>query len=360
MSFRRGGAVARRIIFQLRRDHRTLGLIFVVPLAVLALLGYLVRLPSSVAIGIETSGSPPEETAAQALESAPGLRVVRLAPGAGEAELQAGGIAGLVKRAPTPSGAAGVIFELTVEGSDPSKSALLLSRVPAALARSLAQLGGGAAPQVSVRYLYGGPQFDPLDYFAPALVPTFAFLFVFLLTSVSFLRERTQGTLERLMASPLSRLELVLGYMGGFGLFAVVQSAVILLFAVFVLRIHYVGNLGIVFLVQAILTVLAVNLGVLLSGFARNEFQAVQFMPMVVFPQALLAGVFWPVNDLPVVLRLVAQALPLTYANEALREVMIRGAGLQSTAVLRDLLVLTAFAGLFLALAAMTLRRRAG
>jgi len=359
MSFRRGGAVARRIIFQLRRDHRTLGLIFVVPLAVLALLGYLVRLPSSVAIGIETSGSPPEEAAAQALESAPGLRVVRLAPGAGEAELQAGRIAGVVKRAPTPPGAA-VTFELTVEGADPNKSALLLSRVPAALARSLAQLGGGAAPQVSVRYLYGGPQFDPLDYFAPALVPTFAFLFVFLLTSVSFLRERTQGTLERLMASPLSRLELVLGYMGGFGLFAVVQSAVILLFAVFVLRIHYVGNLGIVFLVQAILTVLAVNLGVLLSGFARNEFQAVQFMPMVVFPQALLAGVFWPVNDLPVVLRLVAQALPLTYANEALREVMIRGAGLQSATVLRDLLVLTAFAGLFLALAAMTLRRRAG
>ncbi len=357
MSLGRARAVARRIMFQLRRDHRTLGLIFVVPLAVLGLLGYLVRLQTSVAIGIESGGSPPEETAAQALESAPGLRVVRLAAGEGDAELQAGRLGGVLKRAPTPP--AGVTFELTVEGSDPNKSALLLSRVPAALARGLAQLGGSAAPQVSVRYLYGGAQFDPLDYFAPALVPTFAFLFVFLLTSVSFLRERTQGTLERLMASPLSRLELVLGYMGGFGLFAVVQSAVILLFAVFVLRIHYVGNLGIVFLVQAILTVLAVNLGVLLSGFARNEFQAVQFMPMVVFPQALLAGVFWPVNDLPVGLRLVAQALPLTYANEALREVMIRGAGLQSAAVLRDLLVLTAFAGLFLALAAMTLRRRA-
>jgi ABC-2 type transport system permease protein len=227
--------------------------------------------------------------------------------------------------------------------------------VPAELAQSLAA-GGGPEPTVS--YLYGGPEFDPLDYFAPALIPTFAFLFVFLLTSVGFLRERTQGTFERLMASPLSRLELVFGYMIGFGLFALMQSAIILLFAVFVLRIDYAGNLGIVFLVEAVLTILAVNLGVLLSGFARNEFQAVQFMPIVFIPQILLAGVFWPVNDLPTWLRATAHTLPLTYANQALREVMIKGAGLQSSIVLTDLLVLVGFAVLFLGLGAAALRRQ--
>jgi ABC-2 type transport system permease protein len=103
---------------------------------------------------------------------------------------------------------------------------------------------------------------------------------------------------------------------------------------------------------------MAVNLGVWLSGFARNEFQAVQFMPLVIFPQVLLAGVFWPVSELPVALRLIAQALPLTYANEALREVMIRGAGLGDRVVTTDLLVLVLFASLFLALGAAALRRQ--
>ena len=104
----------------------------------------------------------------------------------------------------------------------------------------------GQAIQLEPRFLHGGPQFDQLDYFAPTFIGFFAFFFVFLLTSVSFLRERLQGSIERLIVSPLDRKEIVLGYMLGFTLFATVQSIVMVIFTVAVLRIHYAGELWLV------------------------------------------------------------------------------------------------------------------
>src|SRR5207244_3713599 len=131
------------------------------------------------------------------------------------------------------------------------------------------------------QYLHGGPEYTFNDSIAPVFIGIFSFFFVFLLTSIAFLRERSQGTIERVMASPMTRTELVIGYILGFLLFGLVQSLMILLFVIYALRVHYSGNLSLIFLVTALLTIGSINLGIFLSAFAQNEFQIVQFIPLV-------------------------------------------------------------------------------
>jgi len=210
---------------------------------------------------------------------------------------------------------------------------------------------------VQVRYIHAGPEYKTIDYFAPTFVALFAFLFVYLLTAVGFLREQTLGTFERLLASPLTKVEMVLGYMAGFSIFALLQSTIILLFTVYVLRIHYTGNIFIVFVIVVILTLGSVNMGIFLSTYARNELQAVQFMPMVIVPQALLGGVFWPIQDMHVVFQWISHLLPLTYANFALQAVMIKGQGILEPGVAADIGALVLFAAVMVVLASVGLRR---
>jgi ABC-2 type transport system permease protein len=208
---------------------------------------------------------------------------------------------------------------------------------------------------VTTSYLYGGPEYTQTDALAPLFIGLFAFFFVFLLTSVSFLRERSQGTIERLMVSPLSKAELVLGYVFGFLVFAMLQSLVILLFVIYVLQVHYHGNLGLLFLVTLALTIGGVNMGIFASAFARNELQVVQFIPLLLVPQVLLGGLFFAVATLPPVLKQIAYVLPLTYANFALQGVMLKGFDLNQ--VWPDLAVLVAFAALMVVGAALSLRQ---
>jgi ABC-2 type transport system permease protein len=181
------------------------------------------------------------------------------------------------------------------------------------------------------------------------------FFMIFLLTSVSFLRERTQGTMERLSASPVTRLELVLGYMLGFGFFSVLQALVLVLFTIYALQVKFSGNLLSIFVITLALVLGAVNLGILLSAFARNELQAIQFIPIVILPQVLLSGLIWPVQEMPAWLQTIAHAMPLTYAIEALTDIMVRGHTLAANWL--PLTVLLAFAAVVAVLAATTVRR---
>jgi len=181
-----------------------------------------------------------------------------------------------------------------------------------------------------------------LSYLAPALLAMLALFFGFLLTGISFLRERSQGTLERLMVSPVSRLDIVLGYLLGFFIFALLQSLIIVLFTIYALDIIYRGDLWQIFVFQVIVLVGAINLGIFISAFARNEFQMVQFIPLVILPQTFLCGLLWPVEQMNGYLQWVAKFLPLTYAVDGLREIMVWGKGLGEVWV--DLVVLIAFA----------------
>ncbi len=194
-----------------------------------------------------------------------------------------------------------------------------------------------------------------LDRVAPALIGVFGFFFTFLLTGVSFLRERAQGTLERLLTTPVGRADILVGYLLGFLVFAGIQSLVILLFTIFALQIEYQGALWQIFVLLMLLTVVSVNLGIFVSTFARNEFQVVQFIPIVLAPQIFLSGVILPVDQLPGYFQAASDVLPLTYAVDGLKEIMLRGQTL--TDIGGELAVLGGFAFVLLVLAAVTVRR---
>jgi ABC-2 type transport system permease protein len=219
----------------------------------------------------------------------------------------------------------------------------------------------GAGPRLDVRvsYLHGGSGLDTLDYFGAAFIGLVVFFIVYVITSIAFLRERSQGTLERLMATPLRRAEIVVGYMVGFGAVALLQALIVLVYALYVIRIQNAGSVWLLFVFDALLAIGAVNLGIFFSTFARNEFQAVQFIPLVIVPQVLLSGIVFPVNTEPGLLQPVSNILPLTYAVYGMRDVMLKGAGLASPGVVLDLGVGALFAAVAIALGALTLRRRA-
>ena len=193
------------------------------------------------------------------------------------------------------------------------------------------------------------------DYLAPAGLAVVVLFFVFILTGVSFLRERLQGTLERLMASPATRADLVVGYLLGFFLFAALQLVVLLLFTIWVLGMKYRGSLGEVLAFQLLVALGSLNLGILASTWARNEFQVVQFIPLFILPQFLLGGLLWPVEQMPWYLQDLSRVMPLRYAIEGLRGIMLEGKGFSG--VLPQLGFLGGFALVMLFLAGLSLRR---
>jgi ABC-2 type transport system permease protein len=194
-----------------------------------------------------------------------------------------------------------------------------------------------------------------LDRVAPALMAVFAMFFTFILTGVSFLRERSQGTLERLLTTPIGRGDILVGYLLGFLIFAAIQSVGILLFTILALQVSYQGDLWQIFVLLMVLTVVAVNLGIFISTFARNEFQVVQFIPIVLAPQIFLSGVILPVEQMPGYFQAIARVLPLRYAVDGLSGIMLEGQGLGDVGM--ELAVLCTFAIILMSLAAMTVRR---
>ena len=194
-----------------------------------------------------------------------------------------------------------------------------------------------------------------LDRVAPGLLAVFVLFFTFILTGVGFLRERAQGTLERLQTTLVGSFDIMLGYMLGFLIFAIVQTVVILLFTIFALRIEYVGSLWEIGVVLFLLVTVAVSLGIFISSFANNEFQVVQFIPIVLAPQIFLSGVIIPVEQMPALFEWLSVILPLTYAVDVLREIMLLGTDL--TTLWLDLAVIAAFSVALLAAAVATLRR---
>jgi ABC-2 type transport system permease protein len=195
------------------------------------------------------------------------------------------------------------------------------------------------------------------DRVGPLMLGFFPFMMLFLITSISVLRERTQGTLDRLMASPIGRGDLLVGYAVAFTLVALAQAAIAMAVGIGLLDMPSEGGLALTFLIVIGQALLGITFGLFLSAFARTEFQAVQFLPAVVAPQFLLAGLLVPVERLPGWLEMVARVMPLTYAFEALELIMRDGRGLDDGRVLLDLAVIFGVVALALAAGALTLRR---
>ncbi len=195
-----------------------------------------------------------------------------------------------------------------------------------------------------------------IDSFAPGIITFMIWLLTTLLTLLAFVGERTSGTLDRLLASPIREWEIVFGYAIAFGCMGCVQAGLLITVGVVVFGVTIVGNLLLAFAVAALLAIVSVSLGILLSSAAKNEAQAVQFIPMILAPTFLLSGIFWPVEAIPSVIRPLSYALPPTYAVDAMRAVMVRGWGLDM--VWLDILILASFAGVLLAASVVSLKRR--
>jgi ABC-2 type transport system permease protein len=387
-------AVARRIVQGFRRDERTLGLVFVVPLVVTALLGWVLRdqKDATVRVGIVNDAGIVGDRIVGALHDATGdpslgITVTTEADDQAARDAIRANDIDLALVLPSDlvtdiqSGTAPTLVVIT-EGTDPaneSGSFAKLQAVMVTIAGSLAPPGGTRPliPNIERQTVYLSPEADTVDVLSPIFLGYFGYFFVFLLTGISFLRERIGGTLERLLATPVTRPEIVLGYTIGFGIFATLQIALLTLYVLGRLDVPTIGPIGpftigaftiglgvqsagnpvLAFAIALLLSLGAVSLGIFLSTFARTELQVIQFIPIVIVPQGLLGGIFWPLDRLPDVLSWIGHLLPITYAVDGLRKVMLQGADLSDGSVQLDLAVLAAIAVFFVALATVTIRR---
>jgi ABC-2 type transport system permease protein len=376
MSPRRLRALIGRVVAEIRRDHPSLALLFIAPLVVTGLLTFILREGDTpeVSVALVNEASGPAAIVGTALTSTledEGIIVADVpdeATARARVEAEADSLAIVI---PADLAAGGQITIVTL-GLDPGGEAAQLGVVREAVSTAIAGVTGARVPVVVRETIYGTGSDDPMVAFAPAIVAFFIYFFVYLLTGVSFLRERTGGTLERLMATPVTRGEVVGGYTLGFGLFAMIQVAVLLAWALGTVHVPAIGplpefaiGLGIpvvgspllAYLVVVVLALGAVSLGIFLSTFARTELQVIQFIPIVLVPQFLLSGVLFPVNSLPEILQPLVVIMPLGYAVDALRLVFIAGADLASAALRWDILVLAVVAVLFAFVASRTIRR---
>ncbi len=204
-------------------------------------------------------------------------------------------------------------------------------------------------------WMFQGSSSQLFDSTGPALLAMFPFVIMFLVTSVTTLRERSSGTLERLLAMPMGKADFLGGYALAFGLVAAVQSVLAVALSVGLLGLDVQGPVWLLTVVAVVDAVLGSALGLFVSAFAQTEFQAVQFMPLVVIPQILLCGLFVPRSMLPDVLEAISNLLPLSYAVDAMQTLTQTA---DTAEVWPDLTIVAGFALAGLALGAATLRRR--
>ncbi|MGW0827468.1 ABC transporter permease [Streptomyces sp. NPDC002845] len=248
----------------------------------------------------------------------------------------------------------------------PRPSAINYSRTTATAARVLRQLAHDPrtialmllVPCVMLlllRYVFDGSP-RTFDNIGASLLGIFPLITMFLVTSIATLRERTSGTLERLLAMPLGKADLIAGYALAFGVLAIIQSSLATALALWFLDLDVTGSPWLLLVVALLDALLGTALGLFVSAFAASEFQAVQFMPAVIFPQLLLCGLFTPRENMHPVLEAISNVLPMSYAVDGMNEVL-RHTDMTAT-FLRDILIVAGCALLVLTLGAATLRRR--
>jgi ABC-2 type transport system permease protein len=209
---------------------------------------------------------------------------------------------------------------------------------------------------ILLRYVLASPV--TLNRIAPEYIGVFPFVIMFLVAAITTQRERARGTLERLMAMPLGKLDLLAGYAAAFGLMAVAQVTLVLVVSLTWLGVALPGSAVPMAIVAVLDAILGMACGLFASAFARTEFQAVQFMPAFVFPQALLCGLVVARDRMPAVLRWLSDVLPLSYAVDAMQR--ITNSTAWTSAITADVAVILAFTAAALVGGALTLRRRTG
>jgi ABC-2 type transport system permease protein len=343
-------ALVKRICLERVRDKRTLALLFVAPLLILTLMYFFFN--------------------GDAVE--PKLGVVNVDKNLMEiledADINTKQVQRASENVVVDEGLDGVLeqndgkYELILENRDPSSAKSLRMKVNQAIAAQ-AQMNmmekQGASLDLSSNvvdtdYVYGNGDTVFFDVLGPIFIGFFVFFFVFLISGIGLLKERTTGTLERLMSTPIRRREIVTAYLIGYGLFAVIQTLIVVFYATTVLDIVLVGSLWHVILINLLVALVALSLGILLSTFAASEFQMVQFIPVVVIPQIFFVGII-PLEGMADWLQVLGKVMPLYYAADALKAVMYQGLALGD--ITKDLLALVIFALLFIVLNLVALKK---
>ncbi|WHX90729.1 ABC transporter permease [Peribacillus simplex] len=326
-----------RITQQLRRDRRTLALFFLAPLLILTLMYFIFDTEASD-LKLVVTGS--DETMVKALK---------------QADFQVTAAKEFSQEKMIENDSDGWLhvengkMKLTLLNDEPSRAKAVQMQMMQAL-----QGNEKNTPSIEEQYVYGDANTKGFDTFSPMLVSFFVFFFVFLIAGIALLKERTSGTLERLLATPIKRYEIVAGYVIGYGLFALVQTIIVVLYAVNVLDIVLVGSIWLVLLTNILVALVALSLGTLLSSFATSEFQMVQFIPLVIVPQVFFTGIF-PLDGMSDWLQKFGKIMPLYYASDAMNGIMYKGSTFNE--VLLDLLILLAFAAVFITINIISLKK---
>jgi ABC-2 type transport system permease protein len=253
-------------------------------------------------------------------------------------------------------------YKLTLKNADPTTAKAIQMKVNQAVG-SIAQaklMKQIATPlnipnqSIDTKYVYGDKDTIFFDVLSPILVGFFVFFFVFIISGIGLLRERTTGTLERLLSTPIKRVEIVTAYLVGYGIFAVIQTIIVVFYSINVLDLVLVGSIWNVVVINLLLALVALSLGILLSTFAASEFQMIQFIPIAVIPQVFFAGIF-PLEGMANWLQAVAKIMPMYYAGDALKGVMYKGYRLSE--ISGDILALIIFAMIFIVLNVFALKR---
>lgn len=334
------GAVVIRIIRQLLRDKRSIALLVFAPLLVITLIWLVLDGdPYEPKIAVENLPQPFQQALQNELEE----DVVQMSESEAKEAFQEGDLDAFVT-------VKNHLPYVLLEGSDPTANSAVMNVIQ----NAFSSLSRQNNVQPAVEYYYGSDNFNLFDQIGSVLIGFFVFFFVFIIGGISFLRERTQGTLEKLLSTPIKRWEIVTGYLLGFGLFTIVQSFIIVAYSVYVLDIWMAGDFWQLSVVTFLLAITALTLATLLSAYANNELQIMQFIPLVIIPQVFFSGIF-NLETMAEWMQVLSKFMPLTYGADAMQEIMIKGKNLSD--LWHDLLILIGFALLFYVLNIFALKK---
>ena len=344
-------ALTLRIIKQIINDKRTIALVLFAPILILTLMYFIINYDNTTySIGIINA---PEDFI-DALENNEDytINIIKIDKTQVENEIKNDNIIAALDFSEDLS-----TINIDINGSNATDAKKVLSIIKSYNMINLQsklhmQKVNFTEENYNTNYIYGNEDSSSFDNFGAPLIGIIVFFFVFLIAGINFLTERTSGTLEKLLSTPIKRSEIIIGYVLGFSILAILQTALITFFVVYVLNLRVVGNIIYVFLICLLTAISALTLGILLSTLANSEFQVMQFIPIVILPQTLLCGLF-PLSE---GWSIIGHAMPLYYTSNALTEVMIKGTGF--SAISFDCLILILFSTFFMILNAQLLRKQ--
>ena len=322
-------AIAKKVIKELLRDKRTLALMFIAPVFIMWLMNLMFSASTTVNVKLATQDLPTglvtkmDELDHVDVEIYQGLDQAKeaLANEKVDAVISYKDGEYQVDYANTDASKTSMIRQvlrtsIVNEGTDQ-----LLSRVKQALPQLKLD---EKAPEIKESYQYGDKNTGFFARMIPILIGFVVFFFVFLISGMALLKERTSGTLDRLLATPVKRSEIVYGYMLSYGIIAIFQTAVVVLAAIWLLDVEVVGSILNVIIVNVVLALVALAFGILLSTLAKSEFQMMQFIPLVIMPQLFFSGII-PLSSMGEWAPTVGKFLPLTYSGDAISQIILYG-----------------------------------